>query len=136
MIGEGEELAKISEWNDSVESEITGADGAVSQLQGWLDDKKREEQNVAREDQMKFEIKLHETKLKLQAEYQEAKPESPQPKGESEVLKDFCVKEDLASGTLEKRRKQIRKLREAREAGKIGYLVLDRLVIKDRPTQA
>ena len=46
------------------------------------------------------------------------------------------MKEDFASETLEKRRKQIPKLREAREAGKIAYFVLDRPVIKDRPTQA
>ena len=43
------------------------------------------------------------------------------------------VSEDLAVETLDKRSKQLDKLKEAKRAGKIAYFVLDRLIVKDRP---
>ena len=43
------------------------------------------------------------------------------------------VSEDLAAETLDKRSKQLDKLKEAKRAGKIAYFVLDRLIVKDRP---
>ena len=42
------------------------------------------------------------------------------------------LSEDLANETMEKRKAQLDKLKEAKRAGKIAYFVLDRLVIKDR----
>lgn len=42
------------------------------------------------------------------------------------------LSEDLANETMEKRKVQLDKLKEARRAGKMAYFVLDRLVIKDR----
>ena len=42
------------------------------------------------------------------------------------------ISEDLALATLQRRVAQIGKLREARQAGKIAYFVLDRLVIRDK----
>ena len=42
------------------------------------------------------------------------------------------VNEDLANETLEKRKEQLDKFKEAKRAGKTAYFVLDRLVIKDR----
>ena len=38
----------------------------------------------------------------------------------------------FANETMEKRKAQLDKLKEAKRAGKIAYFVLDRLVIKDR----
>ena len=43
------------------------------------------------------------------------------------------VNEDLAAETLDKRSKQLDKLKEAKRAGKIAYFVLDRLISKDKP---
>ena len=43
------------------------------------------------------------------------------------------VNEDLAAETLDKRSKQLDKLKEAKRAGKIAYFVLDKLIVKDRP---
>ena len=40
--------------------------------------------------------------------------------------------EDFANETMEKRKAQLDKLKEAKRAGKMAYFVLDRLVIKDR----
>lgn len=42
------------------------------------------------------------------------------------------MNEDLANVTLEKRKEQLDKFKEAKRAGKMAYFVLDRLVIKDR----
>ena len=39
------------------------------------------------------------------------------------------ISEDLALATLQRRAAQVGKLREAKQAGKIAYFVLDRLVI-------
>lgn len=44
----------------------------------------------------------------------------------------ICLSEDLANETMEKRKAQLDKLKEAKRAGKMAYFVLDRLVIKDR----
>ena len=41
--------------------------------------------------------------------------------------------EDLASATLKKREPQVPELLAAKEAGKIAYFILDRLVIRDKP---
>ena len=42
------------------------------------------------------------------------------------------VSEDLANETMDKRKAQLDKLKEAKRAGKAAYFVLDRLVIKDK----
>lgn len=42
------------------------------------------------------------------------------------------ISEDLALATLQRRAAQVGKLREAKQAGKIAYFVLDRLVIRDK----
>ena len=42
------------------------------------------------------------------------------------------ISEDLALATLQRRAAQVGKLREAKQAGKITYFVLDRLVIRDK----
>ena len=81
-IGESEDLMQNSVWSASVDAKLTEADNEVSRLQKWLDDKKHMEM-IAREDQIKFEVKLHETRLKLQAELQTAKPEGQSTTSES-----------------------------------------------------
>ena len=81
-IGDSEDLMQNSVWSASVDVKLTEADNEVSHLQKWLDDKKHVEV-IAREDQIKFEVKLHETRLKLQAELQTAKPEGQSTTSES-----------------------------------------------------
>ena len=44
----------------------------------------------------------------------------------------ISVNKDLANETLEKRKEQLDKFKEAKRAGKTAYFMLDRLVIKDR----
>lgn len=45
------------------------------------------------------------------------------------------IAEDLAKATLKKREGQIAKMKEAKDAGKMAYFVLDRLIIRDRITK-
>ena len=80
-IGEKQDLLEISVWNTNVDAKLAEADGEVYRLQKWLDNKKHE--MVTREDQLKLRIKLHETKLQLQAELQDAKPVSQSKTSES-----------------------------------------------------
>ena len=44
----------------------------------------------------------------------------------------YFVSEDLANETMDKRKVQLDKLKEAKRAGKTAYFVLDRLVKKDK----
>ena len=44
------------------------------------------------------------------------------------------IKEDLAQETLEKRDEQRPQLEEAKRKGKIAYFVLDKLIVKDKPS--
>ena len=75
-ISDKEELSKINEWNDDIDARLAEADGEINRIENWLSDKRQEEVMVAQEDQLKFEVKLHETRLKLQMELQNGKPEN------------------------------------------------------------
>ena len=61
---------EVAEWNSEVETEIEKADDDVKRLGNWLDDCKLEKERNAFEEKLKYEIKLHETKLKLDSEHQ------------------------------------------------------------------
>ena len=54
-------------------------------------------------------------------------------KARREKPTDLYISEDLSPATLQKRECQIPKLKAAKQAGKIAYFVLDRLVIRDKP---
>ena len=60
----------ISEWNDAITAKIEEADGHIENLEEWLANRKMEAEKQEREEKMQFEIKLHETKLKLQEDLQ------------------------------------------------------------------
>ena len=49
-----------------------------------------------------------------------------------EKPRGLFITEDIALSTLQKREPLIPKLKAAKEAGKIAYFVLDRLVVKDK----
>ena len=60
----------INEWNDAITAKIEEADNHIENLEEWLANRKMEAENQEREEKMQFEIKLHETKLKLQEDLQ------------------------------------------------------------------
>ena len=70
-ITEGEEEGKIAEWNVGIEGKLTEADENIKRLENWLLNCKIEKDQQAFEEKMKYEIKLHETKLKLESERKE-----------------------------------------------------------------
>ncbi|CAB4034174.1 Pol poly, partial [Paramuricea clavata] len=67
-IANKEELSEINKWHDEIDEKLNKADIEISRLEGWLNDKEKHEKFSAQEEQLKFELKLHETKLKLQTE--------------------------------------------------------------------
>ena len=60
----------INEWNDAINAKIEEADSHIETLEEWLANRKMEAENQEREEKLQFEIKLHETKLKLQEDLQ------------------------------------------------------------------
>jgi len=64
---------EIKEWNAGVEAKVEQADEKLEVLEEWLHDQKLKQETHEREEQMQFEIKLHETKLKLQEELEQQK---------------------------------------------------------------
>ena len=67
-IAKNEDISKINEWNDEIDGKLEEADNEVKRLQEWLDEKERTQKFVAQEEQFKFEVKLHEKRLEIQAE--------------------------------------------------------------------
>lgn len=61
-----EDLGDIGTWNAAIDLQLLKADEEVEKLRKWLEDRRRQEETTAREDQLKFEMKLHEEKMKLQ----------------------------------------------------------------------
>ncbi|CAB3994102.1 Hypothetical predicted protein [Paramuricea clavata] len=59
---------EITTWNAEVEEKLSKADEDIKRLEKWQDEYKQEKESIAREEQFKFEMKLHETKLQLQSE--------------------------------------------------------------------
>ena len=70
-----QEAEEIDDCNTAIEAEMAKADKRVENLKEWLKDQNTKRKIQEREEQLKFEVKLHETKIKLQAELQ-VKPES------------------------------------------------------------
>lgn len=61
-----EDLGDIGTWNAEIDQRLMKADEEVGKLRKWLEDRRRQEETIAREDQLKFELKLQEQKMKLQ----------------------------------------------------------------------
>ena len=68
-----EEMAAILTWSAEVDAKLTEADVEVGKIRTWLDDRKKEAEIIALEEQLKFEEKVQRAKLKLKTELQAAK---------------------------------------------------------------
>lgn len=69
-ITDGEEEAEIAKWNAEAEAKLSKTDDSIKQLEKWQDHCKLVKEENAFEEQLKYEVKLHETKLKLESERQ------------------------------------------------------------------
>lgn len=63
-----EDLDDIGTWNTTIDLQLMKADEEVGKLRKWLENRRHQEETAAREDQLNFEMKLHEQKMKLQTE--------------------------------------------------------------------
>lgn len=61
-----EDLGDIATWNAEIDHQLMKADEEVGKLRKWLEERRRQEETNAREEQLKFELKLQEQKMKLQ----------------------------------------------------------------------
>lgn len=73
-----EEEAEIDNWNAEIEAKLAKGDNEFKRLDIWLDHRKQAKEKLGREEKMKFELELHETKMKLETEHQ-AKTTANQP---------------------------------------------------------
>jgi len=63
-----EDLDDIGTWNTMIDLQLMKADEEVGKLRKWLKKRRHQEETAAPEDQLNFEMKLHEQKMKLQTE--------------------------------------------------------------------
>ena len=63
-----ESLEDINGWNDGINAKFTEADMQVKRIKDWLESRERDEETRQREEQIKHETKLHETRMKFQTE--------------------------------------------------------------------
>ena len=57
-----ENLDEIAKWNGQLDEKLTEADNEIQQLRQWLEQCKQQEEEVAREEKLIFQAKLHENK--------------------------------------------------------------------------
>ena len=57
-------------------------------------------------------------------------------KARKEKPEGLFICEDLSQMTLEKRKPQLEKLKAAKQGGKSAYFMLDRLIIRERPSRS
>ena len=70
-------LSDIDVWNEEVNQKITKAEEKLSLLRQWLENRKREDEMDKREGRLKFEMELHEKKLKMQADLKVSQETTP-----------------------------------------------------------
>ena len=72
------EIEDIVEWNEGVETKLAEADEEVEKIGKWLADCKKKAEEEAQEEELRFQEKLYQTKLKYETELQAVKSELPQ----------------------------------------------------------
>ncbi|CAB3988461.1 Hypothetical predicted protein [Paramuricea clavata] len=77
-IVEKEDQTVINEWSNEIDEKFDAADEATIRLEKWLADADKAEQFVTQEEQLKFELKLHEKKLQMQAELAQSSVQKPE----------------------------------------------------------
>ena len=69
-IRENEVEETITEWNKTIEEDLSKADDEIKRIEEWQESCQQEKERNAFEEQMKYEVKLHEVKMKLELERQ------------------------------------------------------------------
>ena len=66
-----EGIAEITKWDDELDVKLNNADKETERLREWPEQRKQDEEKISREQQFTFEAKLHQTRMKFQAEVTE-----------------------------------------------------------------
>ena len=69
-IRENEVEETITEWNKTIEENLSKADDEIKRMEEWQESCQQEKKRNAFEEQMKYEVKLHEVKMKLELDRQ------------------------------------------------------------------
>ena len=77
-IAEKQEQIAIDEWSKQIDEKFDAADEATMRHEKWLADADKAEQFLMQEEQLKFELKLHEKKLQMQAELAKSSVRKPE----------------------------------------------------------
>ena len=77
-IAEKEEQTVIDEWSKQIDENFDAANEATMRHEKWLADADKAEQFVTQQEQLKFELKLHEKKLQMQAELTKSSVQKPE----------------------------------------------------------
>ena len=75
-LGAKVDVTDIEAWNAQLDAQLEKADSEVEKVCKWLDERKKEAEIIAQEEQLKFEEKLQRAKLKLKTELQAEKTSS------------------------------------------------------------
>ncbi len=74
---------ELDAWNTNIASQIAEADQSVESLKGWLNNRKTKREIHEREEQIKFEVKLQETKAEFKDELEGKQASSLQSQSEA-----------------------------------------------------
>ena len=66
-----EDMEEITKWNGELDAKLNAADKESERLRKWLEQRKQDQEKISREEQFTYEAKLHETRMKFQAELTE-----------------------------------------------------------------
>ena len=65
-----ETMTDIEKWNTQLDAKLGEADNEVSKVRKWFDERDKQAEILAQEEKLKFEGKLHQAKMELQAQFQ------------------------------------------------------------------
>ena len=71
-----EEMTGIQTWNEDVDARLQEADIEIGKARKWMDERKREAEVNAKQEQLKFEEELQKMKLQLKTEQQAKKSQN------------------------------------------------------------
>ena len=71
-----EEMTGIRTWNEDVDARLKEADIEIGKARKWMDERKREAEVNAKQEQLKFEEELQKMKLQLKTEQQAKKSQN------------------------------------------------------------
>ena len=74
-----ETMTNIEKWNAQLDAKLREADNEVSKVRKWFDERDKQAEILAQEEKLKFEGKLHQTKMELLAQFQARLPNQHPP---------------------------------------------------------